>query len=136
MKLLFYCIIRKKYYCYIRDKKGGISCFFQMFHNKEEIQNSEKVFEGIAKGRKKALDNWFNDTWVALELTRDTVVSYLDSCEAIYFDEIIEILEEKRGQFKDFSELFIINKEGIINVSTSKSHLKKDIISFLIFLKV
>lgn len=93
--------------------------------NKELRIHSEKVFEGIAKGRKKALENWFNDTWVALELTRDTVVSYLDSFEVNY-DEIIGILEEKRTQFKDFSEFFIINQEGIVNVSTYEKHLKKD----------
>lgn len=97
--------------------------------NKKLRIHSEKVFEGIAKGRKKALENWFNDMWIALELTRDTVVSYLDSFEVNY-DEIIGILEEKRTQFKDFSEFFIINQEGIVNISTYKKHLKKDF-SFL-----
>lgn len=97
--------------------------------NKKIRVHSEKVFEGIAKGRKKALDNWFNDTWVALELTRDTIVSYLDSSE-VNFNEIIEMLEEKRIQFNDFSELFIINQEGIVNISTYKGHLKKNF-SFL-----
>lgn len=97
--------------------------------NKELRVHSEKVFEGIAKGRKKALENWFNDTWVALELARDTIVSYLDSSE-VNFDEVIEMLEEKRIQFKDFSELFIINQEGIVNISTYKGHIKKDF-SFL-----
>lgn len=97
--------------------------------NKNLKSHSEKVFEGIAKGRKKALENWFNDTWVSLELTRDTIQSYLDSFE-VNHDEIICILEEKRSQFKDFSEIFIINQEGTVNISTYEGHLKKDF-SFL-----
>lgn len=91
--------------------------------------HSEKVFEGIAGGRKKALENWFNDTWVALELTRDSIVTYLESSEVNY-DEIISMLKEKRNQFKDFSELFIINQEGTVNISTYEGHIKKDL-SFL-----
>lgn len=97
--------------------------------NKKLTAHSEKVFEGIAGGRKKALENWFNDTWVALELTRDTIESYLDTFE-VNFDEVIGILKEKRAQFKDFSELFIINQEGIVNISTYEGHIKKDL-SFL-----
>lgn len=97
--------------------------------NKKLTAHSEKVFEGIAGGRKKALENWFNDTWVALELTRDTIESYLDTFE-VNHDEVIGILEEKRTQFKDFSELFIINQEGIVNISTYEGHIKKDL-SFL-----
>lgn len=102
--------------------------------NKKLRVHSEKVFEGIARGRKKALENWFNDTWVALELTRDSISSYLDTFQ-VNHDEIIGILEEKRAQFKDFSELFIINQEGIVNISTYEGHLKKDF-SFLPNFKV
>ncbi|MHC1682363.1 MAG: methyl-accepting chemotaxis protein [Clostridiaceae bacterium] len=97
--------------------------------NRNLKAHSEKVFEGIAGGRKKALENWFNDIWVALELTRDSIVTYLDSAEVDH-DEIINMLKEKRNQFKDFSELFIINQEGIVNISTYEGHIKKDL-SFL-----
>lgn len=86
-------------------------------------ETSEKNFEGIARGRKKALDNWFKDTWLALELIRDSVLAYFDENEVNY-DTLIKLLEEKRTQFQDFSEVFIINQDGIVNVSTSKLNQK------------
>ena len=79
--------------------------------------HSEQVFEGISRGRKKALDNWFKDTWIALELTRDTVSAYFNQNE-INFDEIAAILMAKAEQFGDFSELFLINQEGKVYAST------------------
>ena len=108
--------------------------FFSNFHNKKEIVNSEKIFEGIAKGRKKALETWFNDTWLSLELTRDSLLTYFDENEIDYQD-LEKLLEEKRLQFQDFSELFIINKDGIINVSTSKVNLKKEMKSLPNFIE-
>ena len=93
--------------------------------NHEKIQKNERVFEGIALGRKKALENWFNDIWFALESTRDTVLTYLQDNE-LNLEELTEILGEKKEQFKDFSELFIINAEGDIRVSTHKGSLGKN----------
>lgn len=95
-----------------------------IFSNSEKLKKHEKVFEGIALGRKKALENWFNDIWFALESTRDTVLSYLQDNE-LNLEDLIEILEEKKEQFKDFSELFIINQEGEVRVSTHKGSLGK-----------
>ena len=34
------------------------------FLNRNLKEHSERVFEGISNGRKKALDNWFKDKWV------------------------------------------------------------------------
>ncbi|MDF2613572.1 MAG: methyl-accepting chemotaxis protein [Clostridia bacterium] len=90
--------------------------------NRSLKSHSEQVFEGISKGRKKALDNWFKDTWVALELTRDTVLAYFNQNELNY-DEITAILAAKAEQFKDFSELFLINQEGKVYSSTYKKNI-------------
>lgn len=94
-----------------------MSLYLSYLLNKGLKEKSEKIFEGIARGRKKALENWFNDVWVALELTRDTVISYLHHNELDY-DAIINLLNDKKSQFKDFSELFIIRHDGQINIST------------------
>ena len=104
------------------------------FYNKDIKLNSEKSFEGIAKGRKKALETWFKDTWLALELTRDSILAYVDENE-VDFQDLTKLLEEKRLQFQDFSELFIINKEGIINVSTSTLSIKKEMKTFPNFIE-
>ena len=85
--------------------------------NKKLKVHSEQVFEGISRGRKKALDNWFRDTWISLELIRDTILAYFSQNELNY-DEIVAILTEKREQFRDFSELFLMNQEGKIYAST------------------
>ena len=90
--------------------------------NKNLRFHSEQVFEGISRGRKKALENWFKDTWVSLELTRDTVLAYFNQNELNY-DEITSILSAKSEQFKDFSELFLINQEGKIYSSTYPNHV-------------
>jgi len=107
---------------------------FPVFHNKEKKFNSEKIFEGIAKGRKKALETWFKDTWLALELTRDSLLTYFDENE-IDLQDLTKLLEGKRLQFKDFSEFFIINKDGIINVSTSTLNVKKEMKSLPNFIE-
>lgn len=105
---------------------------FKYFFYKNEILQHERIFQGIASGRKKALDNWFNDIWFALESTRDTILAYLQDNE-LNLDELIDILNDKKLQFKDFSELFIINQEGEVRVSTHKNSLgkyKKDLPNF------
>ncbi|MDP4145643.1 MAG: methyl-accepting chemotaxis protein [Bacillota bacterium] len=93
--------------------------------NKRLKAHSEMVFEGISRGRKKALENWFMDIWVQLELTRDTILAYLDEKELNY-EEMIEILREKLDQFEDICELFIINQEGKVNISTCDAHIGRD----------
>lgn len=96
-----------------------------MFYSSKNLEQKEKIFQGIAQGRKKALENWFNDIWFAMESTRDTILAYLQDNE-LNLSEMSEILEDKKNQFKDFSELFIINQEGEVRVSTSKGSLGKN----------
>ncbi|MBU3156760.1 methyl-accepting chemotaxis protein [Clostridium estertheticum] len=107
---------------------------FSNFHNKKLRINSEKIFEGIAKGRKKALETWFKDTWIALELTRDSLLAYFDENE-IDFKELTKLLEKKRLRFQDFSELFILNKDGVNIISTSTLNLKKEMKSLPNFIE-
>lgn len=92
---------------------------------KNDLEQKEKIFQGIALGRKKALENWFNDIWFAMESTRDTILAYLQDNE-LNLSEMGQILEDKKVQFKDFSELFIINQEGEVRVSTFKGSVGKN----------
>lgn len=96
-----------------------------MFYSLKNLEQKEKIFQGIAQGRKKALENWFNDIWFAMESTRDTILAYLQDNE-LNLNEMNEILEDKKNQFKDFSELFIINQEGEVRVSTFKGSIGKN----------
>lgn len=44
--------------------------------NKKIKNQSRQVFEGISKGRKKALDNWFRDKWMQLENTENIIKNF------------------------------------------------------------
>lgn len=89
-------------------------------------EEAERVFEGIGKGRKRELENWFEDKWVQLEFVKDSVHTYFESKGTLNYDKLIDLLTEKREQFREFSEIFIVNSEGTVNVSTAKTQIGKN----------
>jgi len=97
--------------------------------NKKLDKESRQIFEGIARGRKRALENWFNDKWTELELVRDNINAYLDENE-VDLGIIKNIMEDKKVQFKDFSEIFFINSSGKVSVSTYKMNIGKSLKDF------
>lgn len=64
---------------------GGKNMKLQLAYllNRRLKNHSENVFEGISKGRKKALENWFKDKWVQLEMTKDLVSTFREDDGAI-----------------------------------------------------
>ncbi len=100
--------------------------FFSYLVNPGLKEESERVFEGIGKGRQRELDNWFEDKWLQLEFIKDSVNTFFESSQKLDFNKLIAILSEKREQFKEFSELFIVNEEGIVNISTAKVQIGKN----------
>lgn len=107
---------------------------FSHLINRNLKAHSEKIFEGIAKGRKKALDIWFKDKWTELGLVNDTIGSYLDENHN-RFNELNEILKDKKERFKDFSEFFIINEKGKVIISTYERNIGKDLSSSPYYIK-
>ncbi len=99
---------------------------FSYLINRKLKAHSEKILEGIAKGRKKALDIWFKDKWTELGIVNDTIHSYLDE-NYNNFNELSSILKDKKERFKDFSEFFIINEEGKVLISTYERSIGKDL---------
>ncbi|MCH3963232.1 MAG: methyl-accepting chemotaxis protein [Clostridium sp.] len=89
--------------------------------NRKIKKQSEQVFEGISKGRKKALDNWFRDKWMQLETTSNVLKSF-DENE----DEFSEELNGRLEQYDDFCELFILDGNAKVLKSTCKKHLGLD----------
>jgi hypothetical protein len=69
--------------------------------NKKLDKESRQIFEGIARGRKRALENWFNDKWTELELVRDNINAYLDENE-VDLGIIKIIMEDKKCSLKIF----------------------------------
>lgn len=107
---------------------------FSYLINRKLKAHSEKILQGIAKGRKKALDIWFKDKWTELGIVNDTIHSYLDE-NYNNFSELSSILKDKKERFKDFSEFFIINEEGKVLISTYERSIGKDLSSSPYYIK-
>ena len=83
------------------------------FLNRNLKEHSERVFEGISNGRKKALDNWFKDKWVQVNNIKNSLI-------ALENDDEVELYTKLPGWFKiatpiggynpDWAILF--NKDG------------------------
>ncbi|OOM77442.1 HAMP domain-containing methyl-accepting chemotaxis protein [Clostridium sp. BL-8] len=89
--------------------------------NRDLKEHSEKVFEGISNGRKKALDNWFNDKWAQLENIKNSLIALEDNDEIVY-----SYLEETVKKHEDFCEIFVLDEKGIVSVSSCKKHIGLD----------
>ncbi|BCZ49407.1 hypothetical protein psyc5s11_54740 [Clostridium gelidum] len=86
--------------------------------NRNLREHSEKVFEGISNGRKKALDNWFNDKWAQLDNIKNSLVALEDDNEIVY-----DYLVENVNKYEDFCEIFILDENGVVSVSSCKKHI-------------
>jgi methyl-accepting chemotaxis protein len=89
--------------------------------NRNLKEHSEKVFEGISNGRKKALDNWFNDKWAQLENIKNSLVALEDNNQVI-----CRYLEETVKKYEDFCEIFILDEKGTVSVSSCQKHIGLD----------
>jgi methyl-accepting chemotaxis protein len=79
------------------------------------------VFEGISNGRKKALDNWFKDKWAQIETIKNSLTTLEDN------DSVInEFLAEEVKRYEDFCEIFVLNGEGAVSVSSCANHIGMD----------
>ena len=86
--------------------------------NRNLREHSEKVFEGISNGRKKSLDNWFNDKWAQLDNIKNSLVALEDNDNIVcsYLEEIVK-------KYEDFCEIFVLDEKGIVSVSSCKGHI-------------
>lgn len=93
--------------------------------NRKIKKEAEGVFEGISKGRKKALENWFKDKWMQLENTCNIIKCFQEDDK-----KLVEELNEVLKQYKDFCEFFVLNDTGTITQSTCNKHIGLDIKNF------
>lgn len=100
--------------------------FLQYLMNPGLKKETEQIFRGIGLGRQRELQNWFEDKWLQLELVRDSVSTYLETSSQLDFDKLITLMREKREQFSEFSELFIINSEGQVNITSARCQVGKN----------
>ncbi|MFT8312196.1 MAG: methyl-accepting chemotaxis protein [Sporolactobacillus sp.] len=86
--------------------------------NREIGNESEKVFEGISRGRKKALDDWFRDRWVELENANQIAYSYDERGK-----KVIDIMKKQIAQSNDFIEFMLLDENGKVIVTTCDKHI-------------
>ena len=86
--------------------------------NRNLREHSEKVFEGISNGRKKALDNWFNDKWAQLENIKNSLMALEDNDDIVH-----NYLVENVKKYEDFCEIFVLDEKGLVSVSSCKEHI-------------
>jgi len=90
----------------------GWSCWL----NRQSVPMVEEVFEGIAQSRARILQNWVATHWEQL----DDLAAGLGA-DALHVDA--GLLEARRAQMVDPSELFVIDPQGRVVASTHMAHV-------------
>lgn len=90
----------------------GWSCWL----NRHRYELIEKTFEGIADSRRKLLVLWFDAQWSTLQsLAQRIDAATLQACS--------KEMAEWKAQAADFSELFVIDRNGRVCASSSAEHV-------------
>lgn len=82
-------------------------------------EHSKKVFEGISNGRKRALYNWFDDKWVQVNSIKESLTAIENNDDAVN-----KYLEEQVKKYEEFCEIFILDQNGEVTVSSCQKHRK------------
>ncbi|MGB4661041.1 MAG: methyl-accepting chemotaxis protein [Mobilitalea sp.] len=98
---------------------------FRYAFNRRKRQQSEKIFEGISAGRKKALDNWFKDKWIQLEVIKKTLATTQTENDLLQ-----DALLEASKQSHMFIEVFLVDDKGTVTASSYRGHIGNTILNF------
>lgn len=91
------------------------------FLNKKLCKQSMRTFEGISNGRKKALDNWFLDKWAQIDSIKNSLTALNDN-----EDIVNKYLEKLVKEYEDFCEIFVMDENGVVTVSSCDKHIGLD----------
>ncbi|ROR23445.1 methyl-accepting chemotaxis protein [Mobilisporobacter senegalensis] len=86
--------------------------------NRNMKSRAESIFEGISNGRKKALDNWFEDQWIKIDFIKKSLISSEESKEVLN-----DILIEAKKNYSTFIEIFVMDEKGDIIASSFPKHI-------------
>lgn len=89
--------------------------YFNYILNKIIAKQSREIFEGFSRGRKKSLENWFDDKWAQIEIIKQEI-------EKINENNTCSNLKEKIVEYDEFIEIFILNESGTVIISTHDNH--------------
>ncbi|MHB0763805.1 methyl-accepting chemotaxis protein [Stutzerimonas sp. NM35] len=95
---------------------GKLAMRWSCWLNRHSVPVVEDIFEGIAQSRARILQNWVAAHWEQLE-------DLASSLGADVLRVNAALLEAKRVQMADFSELFVIEPQGRVIASTCAAHI-------------
>lgn len=93
--------------------------------NRNRKEQAEKIFEGISSGRKKALQNWFRDCWIQMDVIKKTLLS-----SGHGEDSLQDMISEAREHSRTFVEVFLTDASGHIVASSHGPHIGNSIQGF------
>jgi methyl-accepting chemotaxis protein len=94
-------------------RTGKIAMGWATSRNRHRYPAIEQTFEAFAQTRVRILSTWAEQQWAHLEgLARELAGSWPD-VDA-------RLLQQRRQRAEDFSELFVVNQQGMITGSTAK----------------
>ncbi|RRV12945.1 methyl-accepting chemotaxis protein [Stutzerimonas xanthomarina] len=95
---------------------GKLSMRWSCWFNRGVYPVVEQVFEGVAQSRVRILQNWVASHWDHLA---DLAANLGEAVGHVASD----VLEGKRAQLPDISELFVIDPQGRVLASTCAAHV-------------
>jgi len=96
-------------------RTGKLAMGWSCWLNRSTCAEVEKVFEGIAQTRVRLLQSWTRSHWAWLAELADRLAhdfTWLDN----------RLLQDKLGQARDFSELFVVSPDGVVLASSWPEH--------------
>ncbi|UXJ50157.1 methyl-accepting chemotaxis protein [Pseudomonas citronellolis] len=97
-------------------RTGKLAMARSCWLNRSIYPQIEKTFEGIAQTRVRILQNWVQANWEHMS----ELVAMLEQDFPICDDAL---LQQKRRQAADFSELFVVGRDGRVLASTHTAHV-------------
>ena len=96
--------------------------------HKATQEDSNILMTSIASNRKGALEIWFDNCWSDMKIASGEVKEKMD--EAVTTSHLMATLVFLKTGNKDFSELFVVNKDGAVIASTYEKQIGKDLSSY------
>ena len=90
--------------------------------NHDRKSEAETVFDGIAARRKKALESWFKEQWMKIEVMEKEISSVIDNENT----NMEQVLTELYHAYAEVIECFLVDEKGMVKDSSYKGHIGRD----------
>ena len=100
----------------------GLKERYLYFWNHDRKAEAESVFEGIAARRKGALESWFKEQWMKIEVMGKEISSVMDNENT----DLTQVLSELYHAYDEVLECFLVDEGGVVRASSYQGHIGKD----------